>query len=57
MLMILRSLAVLALLGAVGGCSLITTPVKVVGTATSTAVKTTGAVVSAPFKMAGDSKE
>lgn len=57
MLMIPRSLGVLTLLGAMSGCALVTTPVKVVGTATGTAIKTTGTIVSAPFKMAGDSKE
>jgi len=44
------------LLVSLSGCALITTPVKVAGTAVGTAIKTTGAVVSAPFKMAGDSE-
>ncbi len=40
---------------AASGCALVSTPVKVAGTAASTAIKTTGSIVSAPFKMAGDS--
>jgi hypothetical protein len=44
------------LLSLLSGCALITTPVKVAGTATSTAIKTTGTVASTPFKMAGDSE-
>ncbi len=47
----------LSLLAATGGCSLITTPVKVVGTAATTTIKTAGAIVAAPFKMADDSEE
>ncbi|MBN2703204.1 MAG: hypothetical protein JXR23_03245 [Pontiellaceae bacterium] len=50
-----RFLILLVILSAVNGCALVTTPVKVAGTAASTAIKTTGTAVSTPFKMAGDS--
>ncbi len=46
-----------AVLMTVSGCALVTTPVKVVGTAATTTIKTTGAVASAPFKAAGDDSE
>ena len=49
MKLLARSIFLFALLGILSGCALITTPVKVAGTAASTAIKTTGAVVSAPF--------
>ncbi len=52
-----RLLLVLFILSSASGCALVTTPVKVAGTAASTAIKTTGTAVSAPFKMVGGSKE
>lgn len=54
MLQSVRLAFVLLLIGCLSGCALITTPVKVAGTAASTAIKTTGAVVAAPFKTADD---
>ncbi|NLX27255.1 MAG: hypothetical protein GXY61_15055 [Lentisphaerae bacterium] len=50
-----RFLLILFILSSASGCALVTTPVKVAGTAASTAIKTTGTAVSTPFKMAGDS--
>jgi len=53
----IRIATALLLLSALSGCAVIGTTAKVAGTATSTAIKTTGAVVAAPFKMAGDSDD
>lgn len=53
----LHFLPVLLCMIAISGCAVVTTPVKVVGTAATTTIKTTGTVVSTPFKMAGDSEE
>ena len=53
----LRAIMSLLALSVLSGCALVTTPVKVVGTAATTAIKTTGAVVSAPFEMAGDDED
>ncbi|MBN2163509.1 MAG: hypothetical protein JXR25_17000 [Pontiellaceae bacterium] len=53
----IRLIAATLLLGAMSGCALITTPVKIAGAAAATTIETSGAIVSAPFKMAGDSEE
>lgn len=52
-----RAFVALLLLSTICGCALVTTPVKVVGTAATTTIKTTGAVVSAPFNAVGDSDD
>ncbi len=49
------SLLTVCLSGA--GCSLVTVPVKTVGSVVETTVKTTGSVAEAPFKAVGGRRE
>ncbi|HEY5653875.1 MAG TPA: hypothetical protein VIR63_05870 [Pontiella sp.] len=51
----MRITTALLLILSLSGCAIINTAVKVTGTAVCTTIKTTGAIVSAPFKMVGDS--
>ena len=48
-----RIATALLLASCLAGCSVIGATAKITGTAVSTVIKTTGAIVAAPFKMMG----